>query len=134
MNTAIIKSFSKLNPGGLIEFRPAMTILEYCENLGFDLENINTVFVSKMMFFDDNNWFAFEDLNLKNIINFKKYSNESSPFVYILEAIKLERVHCYLVLNNTAYSNILNNSEYKILKIHEFYGKFWLDYIYLNMN
>lgn len=128
-----IKKLIAANPSGLLQLKPAMTIAEYRDNFGFNLKNTFTIYKSKRISYDDNEWFAFPCKSLESLFTVQEESKGNLLVVYIVETIKAGKVYCYLILSDDAYEEILDDKSQSVLQVHQMYSKFWKNHIVLNM-
>lgn len=129
---ANIKDLIVSNPSGLLELQSPLTIPEYRENFGFKLKNVFTIYKSRKINHNDEEWFAFSGKTLNNLFEVCEESAGDLLVVYIIETIKNHKVNCNLVLSNDAYKEMLSDVSCHILQVHQMYSKFWQDHIALN--
>jgi hypothetical protein len=129
-----IKNLIQANPSGLLELKPAMTIPEYRENFGFNLKNVLTIYKSKKISCNEEDWFAFSGKSLENLFEVRKESDGNLLVVFIVETIKNGKVNCHLILSDAAYQEMVNDPSCHILQVHQMYTKFFMDHIALNMS
>jgi hypothetical protein len=129
-----IKNLIQANPSGLLELKPAMTIPEYRENFGFNLKNVLTIYKSKKISCNEEDWFAFSGKSLENLFEVRKESDGNLLVVFIVETIKNGKVNCHLILSDAAYQEMVNDPSCHILQVHQMYTKFFWDHIALNMS
>lgn len=130
---ASIMNLIVANPSGLLEIKPAMTISEYRENFGFNLEKNFTIYQSERINSSRKDWFAFPAKKLETLLAVQTESDGDLLVVYIVETIKNGKVYCHLILSDAAYREMLNDKNRLILQVHQMYSKFWQDHIALNM-
>ena len=128
-----IKNLIAVNPNGLLQLQPAMTVAEYRENFGFDLKNAFAIYKSKKINYEDKDWFAFPGNSLKSLFTVQEETKGDLLVVFVVETIKNDRVYCHLILSDKAYEKILNDTSQYVLQVHQMYSKFWKDHIVLNM-
>lgn len=130
---ASIKDLVQTNPSGLLELCPSLLISEYRENFGFKLKNTFTIYQSKKISYNDENWFAFPGKSLKNLFEVREESEGDLLVVFIVETIKNGKVDCHLILSAVAYQKMVDDPACHILQVHQMYSRFFEDYIALNM-
>ena len=123
------------NPNGLLELKPALSIPEYRDKYGFGFKNIWTIFESKKRHHSGNDWYAFKtNQTLEGLFAVKAESDGDLLIVFIVEVIKNNKIHCYLVLKDEAYAEILKDKAQYVLCVHQMYSNWGgNDYIALNM-
>jgi PKD repeat protein len=127
-----IKELIAKNPGGLLEMKRSMTILEYRDNYGFGLKNTFTIYEAKESHISGKEWFASQNKTLETLFNVQEETNGDLLVVYIVETIKNNTVRCHMILSDEAYKNLIKDSH--VVKVHQMYSKFWRDHIAMNMN
>lgn len=132
MKTSII-NLVMANPSGLLELQPVKSIREYRESMGFDLKNIWTIYESRIINHNNEDWFSFPGKSLETLLTVSEESQGDLLVVYIVETIKDNKVYCHLILSDQAYQEILSDNTQLILKVHQMYSKFFQDHIALNM-
>lgn len=130
---ASIMNLIAANPSGLLELKPAMSIPEYRDNFGFGLKNVFTIYKSKKISDDGNDWYAFTQKSLEKLLTVQKESSGDLLVVYIIETISNSKVKCNLILSDDAYQIMINDKNLHILQIHQMYTKFFQDHIAINM-
>ncbi len=129
-----IKDLIQVNPSGLLEIQPSLTIPEYRENSGFNLENVFTIYKSRMVNYKGVDWFAFSGKSLENLFEVREESSGDLLVVFIVETLKSDQINCCLILSDAAYEEILHDKSCQVLQVHQMYTQFFRDHIALNMS
>lgn len=129
-NTQLIRS----NQSGLLELKPPLTIPQYRDNYGFNLKETFMIYESKRSHHTGNDWYAFPNKSLETLFKVQEKSEGDLLVVYIVETIKAGRVHCHLVLTDSAFKSILADKRQHVLQVHQMYSQFFSDHIAKNMN
>ncbi|MCX6754380.1 MAG: hypothetical protein NTU81_00940 [Candidatus Nomurabacteria bacterium] len=132
---ASIKNIIVENPSGLLEIKPSLSIAEYQANYGsgFGLKKIFTIYRSKRNYGYGEDRFEFGEKPLDQLFTVKDESEGDLLCVFIIDVIKEDRVHCYLVLTDEAFKGILNDKNQHVLQVHQMYTMFFEDHIKKNM-
>lgn len=130
---ASIKNLIVENPSGLLEMKNSLSIPEYRDNYGFDLEKIISIYKSKKISNSNEDWFKFKETPLDQLFTVKDESEGDLLVVFIVETIKENRVYCHLVLTDEAFKGILNDKSRHLLQVHQMYSIFWKNHVAINM-
>lgn len=131
---ASIKDLIAANPSGLLELKSPLSFSEYRENFGFGLKSVFTIYKSKEISCDYEEWFAFSGKKLDTLFEVCEECKGDLIVVFIVETIKDGKIYCNLILSDDAYRKILDDKSCRVLQVHQMFLKFFQDHLVLNVN
>ncbi len=119
-----LENLKKENPSGLLKIRESLAYNEYADNYGFELRSGCEIFKSGILCNDKKDKYEFPRASGDSLETLFTVSTEpgENTVVFVVESLKNGKVHCNLVLDDSAFQAMLaDKNNQRVIKVTQFY-------------